>query len=191
MINILILLGKTCAGKDTFVRELINKGYRNVASYTTRPMRDGEVDGVTYKFISKDDFLDLKENGFFAETTSYNVATGETWYYGISIEDLSNADEKSVVILNPEGLKKVKQIEGLNIISFYIDVKKSIIKKRLRKRGDNRKEARRRLQADKKDFKEIENEVNYTISNNRADTFESQVYLIDYIYKRHMKLKLR
>ena len=162
-------------------------GYKKIVSYTTRPMRPGEVDGVTYKYISKDKFLELDKEGFFAENTSYNVATGETWYYGISIEDLSDADEKSVVILNPEGFRKVKQIDGLRIVSFLIDVKKSTIKRRLKERGDNLKEAKRRLKADKKDFKDIELEVDFVIDNNYENTDFSQSSLIDFIYKNMLQ----
>jgi len=183
VINILVLLGKTCAGKDSCVKELVDHmGYKMIVSYTTRPMRDGEVDGITYKFIDKEKFLTLKEKNFFAETTSYHVASGETWYYGMSMEDMSKADEKTVVILNPEGLRKVRKIKGLNIVAIYIDAKKSVIKKRLRKRGDNRKEAKRRIKADDIDFKNIENEIDYVVPNNQHNNIETQASLIDFIY---------
>lgn len=191
VIDILVLMGMSCAGKDYISKELINMGYKKIVSYTTRPMRPGEVDGVTYKYISKDKFLELDKEGFFAENTSYNVATGETWYYGISIEDLSNADENSVVILNPEGLRKVKQIDGLHIVSFLIDAKKSTLKRRLKERGDNRKEAKRRLKADKKDFKDIEIEVDFVIDNNYENTESSQSSLIDFIYKNMLQKEWR
>ena len=76
------LLGRTCAGKDTVLKQLAsNFGYKPVVTYTTRPMRPGEVDGVDYHFIDKSQFRRMKLQGFFAETTSYNVATGDTWYY--------------------------------------------------------------------------------------------------------------
>ena len=189
MVDILVLVGRTCSGKDSLVRELVNMGYKKIVSYTTRPMRDGEEEGVTYKFIWENEFLKLKEKGFFVETTSYNVANGETWHYGISMQDLANATENSVVILNPEGLRKVKKIMGTDVVTFYIEVDDEIIKERLKNRGDNPKEAKRRLKADEKDFVGIEDEVNYTISNNHLATFEGTVHQIDYIYRKHMQYK--
>ena len=185
----LILVGRTCSGKDKIARELINMGYKKIVSYTTRPIRDEEKDGVDYKFILENEFLKLKEQGYFAETTSYNVEKGETWHYGISIQDLKNATKDTIVILNPEGLRQVKEIIGADVIDFYIEVQDEIIKERLKERGDNPKEAKRRLKADKKDFKGIENETNYIISNNYPETFERTVHQIDYIYKKHMQLK--
>lgn len=164
-------------------------GYKKNVSYTTRPMRDGEEEGVTYKFIWENEFLKLKENGFFVETTSYNVANGETWHYGMAIQDLANANEDTVVILNPEGLRKVQKIMGTDVVTFYIEVDDEIIKERLKNRGDNPKEAKRRLKADKKDFVGIKDEVNYTVSNNHLATFEGTVHQIDYIYRKHMQYK--
>ena len=51
------IMGKTSSGKDTVVNELISKyGFRKCVTYTTRPMRDGEKQDITYHFITEDDF---------------------------------------------------------------------------------------------------------------------------------------
>ena len=53
--SLLVLMGKSCSGKDTIANELVNKhGYESLVSYTTRPMRDGEIQDQTYHFISED-----------------------------------------------------------------------------------------------------------------------------------------
>ena len=57
MIFILLLVGKTCSGKDTIQNELIKRGMEPVVSYTTRPPRHGEVDDKTYHFISESWYL--------------------------------------------------------------------------------------------------------------------------------------
>lgn len=164
MINILVLVGKTSSGKDTIQKELIKLGIKSVVSYTTRPPRKGEVDGETYHFISEKDFLDKKNNGFFAETTSYNVAVdgGQTWYYGSAIKDLS---QDKVMIANPEGLRVLKKNNELKIISFYLIVDEETIWNRLRQRGDNSEEARRRLNADDEDFKDIDKYIDFSFRN--------------------------
>ena len=60
---LLIICGKMCSGKDTIVKRLINKGFKKVVTYTTRPKKRGEVDGVDYHYISKEDF-EKKSNYF-------------------------------------------------------------------------------------------------------------------------------
>lgn len=64
----LVLVGKTCSGKSTVAKILEDKGYRRIVTYTTRPKRAGEIDGTDYHFITAEDFLKRRENGFFAET---------------------------------------------------------------------------------------------------------------------------
>ena len=177
----IILLGKTCSGKDTIQKELIKLGMKSIVSYTTRPPRKGETDGVAYNFIDKETFLRLEQEGFFAETTSYNVATNETWYYGSAKKDLT--DDK-VIILNPEGLKALKNDESLNISSFYIEVKENILRRRLKKRGDNVEKSIRRIKADRRDFRKIYRDVDYIINNNGRQTPEEIAKTIKYFYDK-------
>ena len=50
--SLLVLMGKSCSGKDTIANELVNKhGYENFVSYTTRPMRNGDIQEKTLNFI--------------------------------------------------------------------------------------------------------------------------------------------
>lgn len=157
------LIGKTSSGK-TFIRnKLVEYGYEPVITYTTRPMRPGEENGKDYHFISSDEFSDLERSGFFAETTSYKVAYGETWHYGTSKDSLSN--NKSVIIVNPEGLKSLKDY---GLISFYLKCNEEVIRQRLIDRGDDKAEYERRILADTKDFSMVEYMVDYVIRNDRG-----------------------
>ena len=145
----LILCGKTCSGKDTIKRELIARGLEGVVTYTTRPPRPGEIDGVNYHFITQQDFMNKKESGFFLETTSYKVASGETWFYGTAKDSLK---DDSVIIMNPDGIKVIHRHSELKAkpVIIYIDANEKTILNRLRLRGDNPEEATRRLEADYK-----------------------------------------
>lgn len=180
----LLLVGKTCAGKDRIQKELIKKGMKSVVTYTTRPPRLGEVDGISYHFITEKDFFDKKEKGVFAETTSYKVATGDIWYYGSAKEDLT--DDK-VIIVNPEGLKKLKCIKTLNPIVFYILANDAVIWNRLRKRGDNAAEARRRLNSDEEDFKGINEYIDFAFRNDSGLKPEILAEMILYTYRKVMR----
>lgn len=175
------LLGKSCAGKDTIQTELIKMGMKSVVSYTTRPPRLGEIDGVAYHFITKEDFLEKEKKRFFAETTAYNVAIGDTWYYGSAIEDLT--DEK-VAIINPYGLRQLRQIQSLNPVAFYIFANEEIIWNRLRERGDNLKEARRRFDADNRDFCDIEKYIDFMFRNDLDVKPTTLAEMILYTYNK-------
>lgn len=177
----LLLCGKSCAGKDTVQKELIKMGMKSIVSYTTRPPREHETEGVEYHFITKEDFLEKEKQGFFAETVSYNVASGETWYYGSAVEDLS--DDK-VIIVNPHRLRQLRKIKSLNPVTFYITASEETIWNRLRERGDNVAEAVRRLNADNEDFDNIADDVDFSFSNDLGLKPETITQLILYTYKK-------
>lgn len=153
----IVLCGKTASGKDTIKKILTSFGMKSVVTYTTRPPRAGEIDGVHYHFITQQDFMSKKESGFFLETTSYKVASGETWFYGTAKDSLK---DNSVIIMNPDGVKVVK---GATIV--YILADEEITWNRLRQRGDTPEEARRRLNADDEDFKNIDRYYDFAIRN--------------------------
>ena len=177
----LLLCGKSCAGKDTIQKELIKMGMQSVVSYTTRPPREHETEGVEYHFITKEEFLEKEKQGFFAETVSYNVATDETWYYGSAVEDLT--DDK-VMIVNPQGLRQIQKIRSLNPVTFYITAGEETIWNRLRQRGDDSAEARRRLNADDEDFFGIEKDIDFSFSNDLGLKPEVLAEMIMYTYKK-------
>lgn len=177
----ILLVGKTCSGKDTIRKELLKMGVNSVITYTTRPPREHETEGVEYHFITKEEFLEKEAEGFFAETVYYDVATGERWYYGSAVEDLS--DDK-VITVNPHGLEQLCKIKSLNPIAFYITAGEETILNRLRERGDNAAEARRRLNADGKDFIGIINNVDFSFSNDLGLSPKTLAEMILETYKK-------
>lgn len=177
----ILLCGKMCSGKTTIQKQLIKMGMEPIVTYTTRPPRKGEINGVSYHFITKEEFLKKKEQNFFAETTSYNVASGDIWYYGSALEDLS--DDK-VMIVNPYGLKQIKSIKSLEPISFYILVDDKTIIERVTERGDSIKEAARRLNADNIDFNNIDRYIDFAFKNDLGLKPEWVAEMILYTYKK-------
>ena len=185
MIYILILIGKTASGKDKTVSELVSKhGFKKVITYTTRPMRKGEEQDITYHYISEEEFKQKIEDGFFAEWKSYDTEFG-IWYYGSALEDLEKADDKSVIILTPEGYRYVKsKFPNKNITCIYLYANNETIKKRLIKRGDNKEEAERRILHDNEDFKGFEKEANRIVYNNYDDNIDIVVNKILQVVKQ-------
>ena len=162
----IVICGKTCSGKDTIVKRLVsNHNFNRIITYTSRPIRNGEKQDVDYHFISEEYFKHCIENGHFAEWKSYETVEG-TWYYGTSIKDLEEADDDTVVILTPDGYRDVVNKLNKKPKCIYIYANNETIKKRLIRRGDDEREAYRRLEHDNEDFKEFEYEADKIFYNN-------------------------
>lgn len=163
---ILVLMGKSCSGKDRISKELIKKhGYKSIVRYTTRPIRKGEKQEITYHYISEDDFKQKIKDGFFAEWKDYSTNQG-AWYYGTAYEDLDNADEETVIILPPDRYKEVLENIHNNLTAIYVYANNATIKNRLMMRGDDKNEAQRRLEHDNEDFKGAEMLADKIVYNN-------------------------
>lgn len=146
---ILILMGKTASGKDTIAKELTsNYKFGKIITYTTRPPRPNEKDGVDYYFISQLDFQKKIKADFFVEWKVYQSAFGD-WYYGTAFKDLK---QDSVLILTPTGVKDLAKNTICQFRTVLIDAPKEVRLQRLMERGDEYAEALRRLEHDEKDF---------------------------------------
>lgn len=150
----IIILGKTASGKSRIVDELAKQGYKKIVTTTTRPARKGEIDGVDYNFISEEEFKELINTRYFAEWKKYDTAEG-IWYYGSPLDEISRSDNKSIVILTPDGYRDIKD-ELDDHIAIYIYANNKTIRSRLSKRGDKKEEADRRIKQDNNDFKDAE-----------------------------------
>lgn len=177
-----ILIGKSASGKDTVAKRLIKDyGYQKIVTWTTRPMRPGEKQDITYHYTSDEEFQDKIEEGFFAEWKKYDSVFG-AWYYGTPLLEIESfTDENRVIIITPDGYENIRQYLDRNTLVVYLDVKNSILKKRLKKRGDNPKEIKRRLKSDNEDFKGIKDKVHVVIENNNRDIDE----ITKMIHKMH------
>ena len=181
-----ILCGKSGSGKDAICKKLIEDGYTPIISATSRPMRDGEVDGVDYNFVDKDTFLQFIEHDFLIEYRSYNTLVDnvpDTWYYGIKKEPLDENIQHSV-ILDLEGAKSFLDYYGDdNWCVIYIGCNDETRKERVMNRGSfDETEWNRRLADDKIKFsKDNINEIaDFMILNNKGCDIKSVAYEVDY-----------
>ena len=182
---LIVLTGRSCSGKDT-VQKLMMRDLdvQKIVTYTTRPIRPGEQDGVNYHFISPEEFEKKRADGFFLESVGYNTMVGgkpETWYYGSSVESYREAEQSSevyTVILTRPGLQALRD-QGIDCYSVYLDASDEEIRNRQFFRRDDPTEAARRFEADKHDFKGIEKEVDMVCY---TDMDKSTAQLAYYIY---------
>ena len=77
----IILVGKAASGKDHLRKTLESRNFKYAISYTTRPPREGEVDGRDYFFINRAKAYEMIQSGEFFEYVMFNG-----WLYGTSVE---------------------------------------------------------------------------------------------------------
>lgn len=196
--SIIVLCGAGGSGKDTTLN-LLKQKYPNLqtcVSHTTRPPRANEVEGREYFFIDNAEFEAMYNNGEFIETRTYQVASEETWHYGMSEKEVTSRLEQGhiIMILDLQGLLELKeyyQNSEVDIHAFYINVDEDTRIQRYLKRDNITvgmvQEAIRRLQADSRDFIGVESHA--TIINN-PPTSEMSAYAIEnYLVNRGINLQ--
>lgn len=157
-----IITGKSASGKNYLFSELSKDINKCLVKQTTRPIRKGEKEGIDYKFISKELFLERIESNQFLTYESFQINDSTTWYYGISKSDFNNSE---LCILTPGEIKILKEKELLdNVCIIYIDIDRKILEERIKQRNDLNDDMKRRLDSDDKDFQSF-SDYTYKISN--------------------------
>ena len=93
---LVILSGVAGAGKDTIKKELIKRmeNVESLPSFTSRPMREGDIEGQTYNFVSREEFEKMIENEEFYE---YDIHHDQ--YYGTSRKLLNDKMKSGKIIV--------------------------------------------------------------------------------------------
>ena len=143
----IVLVGPSASGKTEAAKLLYSiYGIKKVITHTTRPMRIGEKDDVDYHFVSKEEFLKLKEKNYFIETTLYNGN-----YYGTSKSEVS---DNKVLIVDPNGVKSILSLNDPRIIIFRLNADSTTRFNRMIIRGDSIENIEQRISKDKDVFSE-------------------------------------
>ena len=154
----IILVGRAASGKDHIRKKFEAQGFRYAVSYTTRPPREGVVDGVDYIFISPEEAQEMIKNDEFYEYVEFNG-----WIYGTSRDQF---DYDDVFIMTPSGLAHVDEDSRKKSFVIFIDIDEEIRRERMSKRNMPGDSVDRRIEADRKDF---ENFTNYDIRITNPD----------------------
>ena len=160
--RIYYLLGKSATGKDTLYKEILKRRpkLRTVTMYTTRPIREGETDGVEYFFTGREE-LERQLAGKVIESRTYQTIAGPWTYYTVDDGQFDVADDESCLMIGTlESYEKMcTYFEAGKMVPVYIEVPDGIRLLRAVKREENQKkpnyrEVCRRYLADEKDFSE-------------------------------------
>ncbi|HHN5861570.1 TPA: guanylate kinase [Acinetobacter baumannii] len=126
-----LLSGTTCSGKTTIADALTEKyGFNRIVTTTSRPKREGEVDGLHYHFITQTKFDALKKADQFLETNKHG-----NYEYGVTIDNFKTLpdDRNAIIIVDPNGYKKIKRYLKANEIKFLGVFVDADIKSRLQR----------------------------------------------------------
>lgn len=130
-----IISAPSGAGKTSLITKLL-QGLDDAeisVSHTTRPKRDGEVDGVHYHFVSAEDFLEGIGNNEFLEHA--NVFGN---HYGTSkkaVEDITNKGVDVILEIDWQGAQQVRELMPEAKSIFILPPSKAELERRLRGRG--------------------------------------------------------
>ena len=161
--RIYYLLGKSATGKDTLYKEILKRRpkLRTVTMYTTRPIREGETDGVEYFFTDREELERQLASGKVIESRTYQTIAGPWTYYTVDDGQFDVADDESCLMIGTlESYEKMcTYFEAGKMVPVYIEVPDGIRLLRAVKREENQKkpnyrEVCRRYLADEKDFSE-------------------------------------
>ena len=175
----IILVGASASG-NTEVAKLLGRKYhlRKVITHTTRGMRQNEVNDIDYHFVDINQFIELKNQDTFVETTVYNGN-----YYGTSKKEIS---DDSVLIVDPNGLKAFQDLHHPRIITFYMYASEETRLSRMHERGDSQEKAQSRIHDDRVYFNpDYINKTDFAIDCEHATISEvaDQVY---HLYKERL-----
>lgn len=138
---ILVLSGPSGAGKSSLIKKVEDKigAFYFSISTTTRPMREGEADGVHYHFVSQEEFKQDIEDEHFLE---YALVHGN--YYGTSIKPVKEALKRGEIVIfdiDVQGHDAVQNRLGDITTSVFITTPSlKELKHRLTSRGTDAKE---------------------------------------------------
>ena len=141
----LVISGASASGK-TEVAHIIAKKYglSRVITVTTREKRIGEVDGVDYFFVTKEEFQKLINDNKLVEYAEYNGN-----FYGSRKDQIA---DDHILVVEANGLKAYVALNDPSIITFALTANAKIREERMRCRGDKACDIEKRLKSDRTVF---------------------------------------
>lgn len=163
MKKIYCMMGKSSTGKDTLFKMLMEDqelSVKTLVPYTTRPMREGERDGVEYHFCDETRLKALEESGRIIELRAYDTVHG-LWKYFTVDDDQVDLEKYSYLLIGTlESYLKIRDYYGKDrVIPIYIEVEDGLrlqraVERERRESMPRYEELCRRFLADAVDFSE-------------------------------------
>jgi guanylate kinase len=161
MSKIFIVMGKSATGKDTIFKEItvqMSTMAKTVIGYTTRPIRDGEINGVAYYFVNQDKLLEYEKAGKIIERRAYETIHGIWEYFTVDDGQIKLSDSNYIMLGTLESFGQIKKYYGEDkVLPIYLEVDDGLRLERALSRermqiNPKYKELCRRYLADEEDF---------------------------------------
>jgi guanylate kinase len=144
----MIITGPSGSGKDYLRKYVFERGLRYQPKFTTRPKRNGEIDGMDYQFLDYNLYVELQKKGEIKTHQSF-VINNVNWYYGITNK---NWTENQLFIMTPHEISQLKDVELKECFVVYLKIDDLTRKTRIMERNDSNDSVLRRIEADNEDF---------------------------------------
>lgn len=161
--RIYYIMGKSSSGKDTIYSRLLAEeklDFQNIILYTTRPIRQGEVQGREYYFVDENSFREFQQAGKVIEYRTYQTVHGP-WTYFTADDGQVNLEERNYLAIGTlESYSNMRKYYGEDkICPVYIEVEDGERLRRAMMREESQENPRyaemcRRFLADTDDFSE-------------------------------------
>ena len=154
MYKIIAIMGEAGTGKDSLMQEILKlkPEFHEIISCTTRPMRQGEIEGVNYYYYTPEQFGDRVLHDEMLECTVFN-----DWFYGTSYDSV-RSDCINIGVFNPTGVESLlaRPDVDVKVIRVVAEDKTRLIRQLNREEWPDVREIVRRFNADWMDFDGIE-----------------------------------
>lgn len=124
--KIFYLMGKSSSGKDTLYKRILSDDRINldtIIPYTTRPIRDGEVDGIEYHFVTESQLHEIEKSGKLIELRSYDTFHGVWNYFTVDDGQIDLVNKNYIVIGTIESYCEMRDYFGeQTVIPIMIDL---------------------------------------------------------------------
>ena len=160
--KIYYVMGKSSSGKDTIYKKLMEAypRFRTIVPYTTRPIREGERDGVEYFFVDGERLREMQEAGQVIEVRSYDTKCGVWTYFTADDGQISLETHDYLVIGTLVSYQALREYFGEEkMVPVYIEVEDGLrlaraVERERRQAEPKYAELCRRFLADAEDFSE-------------------------------------
>lgn len=159
--RVFCIVGKSSSGKDTIYKRLLQNPslhLRRIVPYTTRPIREGEQEGVEYYFTTVERMMQLQQENKIIECRSYDTVYG-AWYYFVAKDSQIDLGKNDYLVIGTlESYMKIRDYFGKDrVIPIYIDLDDGerltrALEREKRQNQPGYEEMCRRYLADAKDF---------------------------------------
>ncbi|MGN0017828.1 MAG: guanylate kinase [Candidatus Gastranaerophilaceae bacterium] len=169
MKKLIVISGSSGVGKGTIIKSFLekHKDFKLSVSCTTRQKREGEVHGINYYYLTKEQFMDAVQKDEFLEWAEFSGN-----YYGTNknfVQKSLDNNENIILEIDTQGAMQVREKIKNSVLIFILPPSMEELERRLRGRGTETEEAiQKRLNTVQSEMEKVKI-FDYTVTNDTVD----------------------